>query len=180
MRPKVVVVLVSAVALTACAPVPASDTAAARALRASPADDSLRAVVERVGSEPQTRLIARAANGTSCALRADASALLAAAVGLEVTLWGVRTSGAPPMMPGTSCTFEVRRFAVRAANGVPAVDGIIRTEGSSFVLELASGERRELRDVPAALRSQAGARIFWAGPLNRAPQAYGILREAPR
>jgi hypothetical protein len=102
----------------------------------------------------------------------------AAIVGLEVVFWGKRTDAPPPMLPGASCSFATARFAVRAVEGVPAVDGILRADGASFALEGPSGERLALREVPAALRAQVGARIFWAGPLDRAPAAYGVLQEA--
>jgi hypothetical protein len=41
---------------------------------------------------------------------------------------------------------------------------------------LADGRLLTLTDVPVTLRDQIGARIWWAGPLDRAPNAYGILR----
>ena len=67
---------------------------------------------------------------------------------------------------------------MRAVDGFAAADGMLRIDGSSYALET-DGARRPLRDVPATLRTQVGARIYWAGPLDRAPAAYGVLAPAP-
>ncbi len=162
---------------------PHADTARERAASgtASTAADSVRGIIESVGSEPKTQLILRRHDRSSCAVTASFGARTTAALaGLEVTLWGAQSNAAPPMVPGTSCAVHATRFAVRAADGVPAVDGILRRDGAGFTLELARGDRRALRGVPAVLRAHVGARIFWAGPLDRAPAAYGVLAEPPR
>lgn len=140
--------------------------------------DSVRGVVESVGSEPLTQLILRQPDGSTCAVHAAPTVVPASVAGLEVTLWGTRTTAAPPMLPGATCAISALRYAVRAADGVPTVDGVLRADGARFSIELASGEKRALRDVPAVLRGRVGARIFWAGPLDRAPASYGVLQEA--
>lgn len=142
--------------------------------------DSVRGVIESVGSEPLTHLILRQHDGSTCAVRAAPDVITASVAGLEVTLWGSRGNATPPTLPGVSCAFSATHYAVRAADGVAAVDGILRGDGARFTLELASGERRALRGVPAVLRTRVGARIFWAGPLDRAPATYGVLALAPK
>ncbi|MHB0964314.1 MAG: hypothetical protein ACYC5V_14025 [Gemmatimonadaceae bacterium] len=186
-----------AVALSACTPVGSrraevsADTAATAATAprstadsasrtTSPAThgdpaDTLRGIVERVGSDPTTLLVVRGTDGAACALQMTAPP---AFEGLEVTLWGRRHLTSATMMPGVSCTFAAERYAVRAVDGIAAVDGMLRIDGSSYAIET-GGARRPLRDVPATLRTQGGARIYWAGPLDRAPAAYGILAPAP-
>jgi len=193
--------VVTSLLLAACAPRPdrrgpgASDSAAVVSAKAPTTDaarmadaapkapqvetDTVRGVIESVGNEPQTRVLVRQHDHTTCAVSATAAVVPASVSGLEVTLWGVRAPVGPPMMPGVTCAITARRFAVRAADGVPAVDGVLRADGTSFALQLANGERRALRNVPAVLRARVGARIFWAGPLDRAPVAYGVLRDAP-
>ncbi|MHB8839172.1 MAG: hypothetical protein ACYC7F_09500 [Gemmatimonadaceae bacterium] len=141
--------------------------------------DTLRATVERIGSEPLAHWIARTADGSACVVTMRSGAPLAVLAGLEVTLWGTRTTTTAATAPGVTCAFDVAAFAVRAVNGIPAADGILRAVGSGFALELASGERKTLASVPAVLRAQVGARIYWAGPLDRAPEAYGVLEPAP-
>ncbi len=144
------------------------------------AEDSVRAIVERAGSEPLAQAIARTAGGASCVLRTASPMSFDALAGLEVTLWGRRAAPEPAKMPGTACLLDVSRYAVRAVDGIAAVDGVLRADGASYALETADGARRPLREVPTALRAQVGARIFWAGPLDRAPAAYGVLVAAPR
>ena len=139
--------------------------------QAPSAADSVRGIVERVGSDPGSVFTVRAPDGSRCALQMSPSA---AVEGLEVAFWGTRR-GAAARAPGVSCTLTVERFAVRAADGIAAVDGTLLMLGNSYALELASGARLALRQVPPALRPMIGARIFWAGPLDRAPAAYGVL-----
>ena len=145
------------------------------ATRADYPSDSVRGIVERVGSDPTTLLVVRGTDGAACALHMTAPP---AFEGLEVTLWGRRDLTSATMMPGVSCSFAAERYAVRAVDGIAAVDGMLRIAGSSYAIET-EGARRPLRDVPATLRTQVGARIYWAGPLDRAPAAYGVLTPAP-
>lgn len=155
--------------------------APAAPLAAGPAAvDSVRGTVQRAGSDPRAQWVVEASGGMVCVLSAGADVPLDALDGLEAALWGARTDGAATMVPGAQCMLAVTRFAVRAVHGIGAVDGVLRADGASFVLERASGARDALRDVPPRLSAQVGARIFWAGPLDRAPQAYGVLVPAPR
>lgn len=137
--------------------------------------DSVRGVVERVGSDPTSRLVVRGVDGSVCALHLTASPSLE---GLEVTLWGRRDLVSATMLPGVACTLAVARYAVRAVDGIVAVDGALRADGASYALETADGVRRPLRDVPSTLRAHVGARIYWAGPLDQPPAAYGVLAPA--
>ena len=154
----------------------APERAPASVTRGDHAADSVRGVVERIGSDPTTQLVVRPADGTVCALQLTAPPPFE---GLEVTLWGRRDLASATMIPGVSCTFAAVRYAVRAVDGIAAVDGILRVDGTASAIETTDGVRRPLRDLPSALRTQVGARIYWAGPLDRAPAAYGILVPAP-
>ena len=138
--------------------------------------DSVRGVVERIGSDPTTQLVIRGADDALCALEITAPPPFE---GLEVTLWGRRDVSAATMIPGVACAFAAERYAVRAVNGIAAVDGRLRIDGTAYTIESADGARRPLRDVPSTLRTQVGARIYWAGRLDRAPAAYGVLAPAP-
>ena len=138
--------------------------------------DSVRGIVERIGSDPTTQLVVRATNGAVCALQLTGAPPIEA---LELTLWGRRDLATATMIPGVSCTFTAARYAVRAVDGIAAVDGILRIDGTAYSIESADGARRPLRDVPSILRTQVGARIYWAGPRDSAPAAYGILVPAP-
>jgi hypothetical protein len=70
---------------------------------------------------------------------------------------------------------DVTRYAVRAVDGVSAVDGVLRFDHAAFTLELASGQRLPLRDVPPRMQDWVGQRVYWVGPTDRAPTAYGLL-----
>jgi hypothetical protein len=136
------------------------------------AGDSVRGVVERVGSEPTAALVLRAGDGPMCMLVVPAPP--PALAGLEVTVWGARRAPAAPL-PGVACAIAVERYAVRAVDGIAAMDGVLRIDGGAYALETADGVRHALTAVPSALRSAVGARIYWVGPLDRAPAAYGVL-----
>jgi hypothetical protein len=148
----------------------------AAVIAAGRAADSVRGVVERVGSDPTSQLVVRGADGAACALRMTAPPPLE---GLEMALWGTRDLASPTMLPGVACTFAVARYAVRGVDGIAAADGVLRAQGDAYALEAADGTRLPLRHVPEPLRAQVGARIYWAGPLDRAPAAYGVLAPAP-
>lgn len=150
----------------------ATTRAATAATAGESATDSVRGVVERVGSDPSSQLVVRGADGGVCALHMPSPPSFE---GLEVTLWGRRDLAPATMIPGVACAFTSTRYAVRAVDGIPAVDGTLRANGASYAIETTDGVRRPLRDVPPALRTQVGARIYWAGSLDRAPAAYGVL-----
>ena len=154
-----------ALALAACArgtppPADAHTTAAA---------DTLRGRLEVVGSEPGTSVVLLDGRGGGVTLEGE-RALLLPLSGLEVMVRG---------RPDGPRTFHVERFAVRAADGVPAVDGVLAREGGRDVLVLEDGRRVPLAYTPEALRGMHGARVWLAGPLDRAPDSFGVIRAAP-
>ena len=132
------------------------------------AADSLRGVVRVAGSEPGTSIVLRTSSGAEVTL-VGARDVLERLQGLEV-----RADGAP-----AGGRFRVERVAVRAWAGVPARDGILARDGERWVLETADGRRLPIALLPEALRGRAGARVWLAGPLDRAPAAFGIIAEAP-
>lgn len=146
--------------------------------------DTARGVVRRVGPQPTDRLALVADESSLLALSAagagDSSALarqLTAAEGLEIVVSGVRTTERSyAVAPAGAVVFRVTGFAVRAADGVEARDGILRSVDGHWMLEHADGSRHPVIGLPAALRDQAGARVFLVGPPTSAPQAFGILR----
>lgn len=164
----------------ACAVLSACHRQAAPAAAPAPrvtGADSTRGTILVTGADPQTVVVLRTAGGTACSLKGDAAALHAAA-GLDVVVWGARDdAGAAPMPApaGGWCALAVQEFAVRGSAGLAATDGILRADGTGFVLEVTRGARAPLANVPAVLRPKLGARIFWVGPLDRVPAAYGVL-----
>lgn len=141
------------------APPPADARAAA---------DTLRGRLEVVGSEPGTSIALFDARGGAVTLEGERAVLLQLAA-LEVMVRG---------RPEGPRTFRVERVSVRAAEGVAAVDGVLARDGARDVLVLEDGRRVPLAVTPAALRGKYGARVWLAGPLDRAPDTFGIITEA--
>jgi hypothetical protein len=131
--------------------------------------DTARGIIERVGADPLTSLVLRSTARGAIALIADDSVALGAARGLEVVI-----TAAPPPRGGN--TWRVHRFEVRAADGIAAMDGQLEREQSRWRLRRADGTLVPLPVVPASVAALVGARIYWVGPTDRAPVAYGVLR----
>ncbi len=142
--------------------------------------DTARGLLRKVGSDPQRLLVLTPTLGAPLALStADSSshAQLVAAVGLEIMVEGQRSAERNmEAAPGGAAVFVVRRFVVRAADGVPARDGMLRRDGNNWILELANGVRQPIVGLPSALQTQDGARVFLVGVASQTPQAYGVLR----
>ena len=158
-----------ALAVLACAPgaaPPSSDTGAPGATASA---DTLRGTVEVVGSEPGTSVVLADGRGKYVTLEGERPVLLALQA-LEVMVEGRMEE------PGR---FRVERVAVRSANGVPAVDGVIAREGGRLVLATGDGRRIPVPHLPAQLAGKVGARVWLAGPLDRHPDTFGIIAEAP-
>ena len=130
--------------------------------------DTLRGTVVVAGSEPLTQVVLRTAAGD--VVLDGARRVLERVAGLEVAVEGGRQADG---------RFRVERMEVRASAGVPAVDGTLAREGERWVLLTADGRRFPIARLPAPLRAKAGARVWLAGPLDRAPDSWGVIEEAP-
>lgn len=151
----------------ACAPAPEGHGAApADAARA--AADTLRGTVQVVGSEPVTSVVlAPAGGGADVVLEGDRRVLDRLA-GLEVMVRGERVAGG---------RLRVTRTEVRAANGIPAVDGVLARDAGRDVLVMRDGTRRVVARLPEALRDAVGSRVWLAGPLDGDIDSFGIVVE---
>jgi len=158
-----------ALAVLACAPgaPPSADNEAPVATASA---DTLRGTVEVVGSEPGTSVVLTDGRGGAVTLEGERQVLLALQA-LEVTVHG-------RMMEGPR-RFHVERVAVRSANGVAAVDGVIAREAGRAVLVTGDGRRLPVPHLPAQLAAKVGARVWLAGPLDRHPDTFGVIAEAP-
>lgn len=123
-------------------------------------------MVDIVGAEPGTWVVLRLDGGSRDMTLLGDDVLLRRLAGLEVAVWGAVER------PGS---FRVTRLAVRSADGVPAVDGILTRVGEGFALVMADGRRLPIARLPDALRSSVGARVWLAGPLDRAPDSFGVI-----
>jgi hypothetical protein len=157
--------LLLALALVACArgsAAPAGGGAAAGA-------DTLRGTLRITGSEPGVIFVVVDAAGRHTPLEGD-RALLERLSGLEVAVEGEAAAGV---------AFRVARVAVRAVEGVTAVDGVLAREGGRDVLVLHDGTRRVVARLPEPLRGRTGARVWLAGPLDGDIDSFGVI-SAPR
>lgn len=145
------------------------------------AKDTLRGTVAVVGSEPATRVVLRpVAGGAEIMLMGDAVRDLRRLAGVEVQVEG-RAEDPPGGRTGVGAgSFVVERFAVRAVDGIPAVDGILVAEDDVVLLRRPDGELRRISQPPAALRTRIGAWVWIAGPLDDGVAAFGVIREAAR
>lgn len=152
--------LALALAGVACAAGTGGDPAPA----GDPAPDTLRGTVMVVGADPVTRVVLRTAAGR-VGLEGEAADRLRRVNGLGVRVDG-RVDGATMIVTG---------FRVREADGLPAADGVLEVDGDTAVLVTATGERLRYAPVPSALRARAGARVWIAGEVGGAPQAWGVI-----
>jgi hypothetical protein len=127
--------------------------------------DTLRGVVRITGAEPAVTVVLETP-ARSVALYGGGG-VLPRLDGLDVMVQGSARDGGG---------FDVAHFAVRALDGVPAMDGVLQREGAAFHLLAGDGVRHALPHLPPSLRDAIGARIWLAGPLSAAPEAYGIIQ----
>lgn len=147
--------------------------------RAASGADTVRGVVAVTGADPQWRLTLTTATGavydvTGAEGAGTPLAELKAADHLEVVLLGDVTAGRGELPGGRG--FRMTGFFVRAADGADAVDGILVREPAGYGLRLGDGTTLPIAALPAPLREQVGARIFWVGATDLPPAAYGVLR----
>jgi hypothetical protein len=71
-------------------------------------------------------------------------------------------------------TFRVHGFTVEAVSASPVVDGVLRGDADHLSVETAKGVVT-LGNPPPALRGMIGARVWIQGPLDRGPNAYGVI-----
>jgi hypothetical protein len=152
-----------ALAVLACA---RGAPAAGRATVAVPAADSLRGTVDIVGSEPGTWVVLRLDGGSRDVTLAGDRRVLERLAGLEAAVWGALER------PGV---FRVDRVEVRAADGIPAVDGVLARQGAGWVLVTHDGRRLPVARLPQALWGMEGARVWLSGPLDRPPDSSGVI-----
>jgi hypothetical protein len=160
-----------ALAVLACAP-GAPPSADQGAPVANVSVDTLRGTVEVVGSEPGTWVVLTDGRGGVVTLEGERQVLLALQA-LQVMVEG-------RMLEEEPRRFRVERVAVRSAHGVPAVDGVITREGGRLLLVTGDGRRLPVPHLPAQLAGKVGARVWLAGPLDRHPDTFGVIAEAPR
>jgi hypothetical protein len=130
--------------------------------------DSLRGTVSVVGSEPATSVAIQTGDGRAFTLLGERPALDRLA-GLEVAVWGV-AAGPVPSLPREG--FRVERFAVRASDGVPAVDGVVQPDGTLLTAE---GHRQALTGLSAYA---PGTRLWVVADAAGRVSVHGVIAQA--
>ena len=124
--------------------------------------DSVRGVLVWQGTEPARIVVLRSPTGT-VTLSGMATTGLGRLVGSEVVVRGVRVSPRD---------LVVAEYFVRAADGVPAYDGVILEDGS---LRMSDGSGVKRVPIPIGMQGMIGARV-WVAPQDGKPQAYGLIQ----
>lgn len=158
-----------ALALGACAreaPAPVSRGTAPGAAVPAVLADSARGTLLVTGAEPGVTYVVVDAAGRGTPLEGD-PALLRALAGLEIVVRGTRAAHA----------FQVADVSVRAAEGVPATDGVLAREDGRDVLVLGDGTRRAVARLPQGLRGRTGAWVWLAGPLDGDVTSFGVIAD---
>lgn len=134
---------------------------------AVPTPSEIRGTVAVTGSDPGTTVILRTVSaGPVLTLTGPQAALIARVSGAEIWARGAREDARH---------FQVSAFGVRSVDGVSAVDGILMKHGDSYMLQTSDGKHLAIARLPAALAEKVGARIWLSGPLDRDPNAFGII-----
>lgn len=123
--------------------------------------DSLRGVLAYQGKESARQVVLQTSDAT-VTLSGMATSGLTRLVGKEVVIHGLKV---------TPRDIVVSDYVVRAADGIPAVDGILESEGTLRMTD-GSGVRRV--SVPSALQPFAGARV-WIALRDGVPVNYGVI-----
>ena len=124
--------------------------------------DSARGILVWQGTEPTRMVALRTADGI-LSLSGMATMGLGRLAGSEVVVRGVRVSPRDLVMTD---------YLVRAADGVPAFDGVIQPDGT---LRLTDGSGTKRVPLPVSMQELVGARV-WVASKNGAPVAYGLIQ----
>jgi hypothetical protein len=134
------------------------------------AADTTRGIVSVVGtSRDQRVMIAPASGGRRIEITGPSASLIGHVAGADVWVSGPRV--------GTS--IEASRFVVRTVDGAPAIDGTLKTEGSSLFIVTNDGTRTRIAVPPPALMTRDGARVWITGDPSKAVSSYGFI-DPPR
>jgi hypothetical protein len=128
------------------------------------ATDTVRGTFVLEGSEPYTIPVLRTAHGRIVVDGATSELLKLS----QLDLWmkGTRTS---------PTGFRVSDFRVRAANGVKAWNGVLRTTPNGFRLELEDGTSREIKGAPSRFTQLTGSRMWITETPDGRVLSYGII-----
>lgn len=123
--------------------------------------DSLRGVLAFQGNESVRQVVLKTA-GATVALSGMATSGMSRLVGKEVVVHGMKV---------TPRDIVVASYVVRAADGVPALDGVLDAEGA---LRMTDGSGVRHVSVPPTLRPYVGSRV-WIALRDGVAVNYGVI-----
>jgi len=129
--------------------------------------DTARGIAAVVGAVPITEVVLRQPSGRAITVTGPLAREIGVASGADVWVRGRRVN---------ERTIDVESYAVRSVDGVTAITGTLTAEGDRLVLVTDDGRRHPIARPPAPLREHVGARVWIAGDLGSAINAYGVLR----
>lgn len=117
--------------------------------------DTVRGIVTLIGSDPIKQVVLRTNNGaTTVSLSGMVTRGLARLEGVDLLVRGVKVSPRD---------IVVSSYLVRAADGVPAFDGVLSGNAGGWYLTLTNGgARQRLATLPLGLQDQTGNRVWLA------------------
>ena len=131
--------------------------------------DTIRGIVQLQGKPPAARPILNTDSGHRLVeLTGMASSAISSVIGADIVVRGLKVSALDVVVAG---------FVVRAVKGMPAVDGRLRSKGTSWTLELTEGATvTRLTSVPADLQLADGARVWIVFiPGTTTPKLFGVI-----
>ncbi|MBC7788590.1 MAG: hypothetical protein H7Z74_01480 [Anaerolineae bacterium] len=137
--------------------------------------DTVSGTVKLLGAASSAQLtLIPVGGGGSIALTGQSVAALERTNGAEIWVSGKMSTG--PGRPLAARRMDVERFVVRSVDGAPVTDGVLVAQGDAIILVASDGKRHQLVTPPQALRSNVGARVWIAGPIDREPSSFGIIK----
>lgn len=150
----------------------ASATADPPARTAPDTMEQLRGTLSVTGSEPRTAVTLQREDGGATTLLGDLEPELRRLSGATVAVHGTHT--AHPPRGG----FDVRRYEILLIDGQrPRVGTLLVRDGDALLAS--ESDTVQLAALPAALRTQNGAKVWLLGPVTGQTlhiQSYGIIR----
>ena len=110
-------------------------------------------------------------DGTLIGLIGTETASLVSVVGAEVEVVG----STPNDILLDQALVDVQRFVVLSVQGSQVSDGILELIDGAYSLDLTTGGRRELADLPTDLTDHIGERIWLTMADDGSPLIYGVI-----
>ena len=151
-------------------PEPATSSGTASSSAPIMPGDTVRGIVSVVGTDRDRHVMVAPPGGVR---RVEITGHLAAIIG--------HTAGADVWVTGprTGTSLEAQRFVVRMVDGMPALDGTLKTEGAMLYIVTVNGGRTRIVAPPPPLLGRDGARVWITGDPSRAVSSFGFI-DPPR